>query len=165
MDRRYRKYNYCGDCRITVIENLMLEDIPAIIELGKLAHAESKYAHLPYSPKQVEESFTNNINDKTAFSKKAVIGGIVGFFIGYKSGFIFTDVPIALETCYYIAPEYRGSRIFIEMMKLFNEWAGDSPQVTMPHFANNNTKTYSTLEKLGFKEAGRIYIRGMQWVV
>lgn len=143
-----------------MIENIILEDIPDIVELGRLAHAESKYNHLPYSPNEVQKTFAQHIAEGLAI-KLVKDGKIAGFFLANKSGFIFTDVPIALETCYYILPEHRGKGSFLAIMQEFERWAENRPQVTIVHFQHDNTKTYLALEKLGFLEAGRIYTRAI----
>lgn len=143
-----------------MIQNIKISDIPEIVILARLAHEESKYNHLPFSQNEVEKAFFEHIAHGFAI-KLIKEDKLVGFFIASKSGFIFTDVPIALETCYYILPEYRGNGGFSAIMQSFKEWAGAMPQVTMVHFQEDNTKTYSALEKLGFKEAGRIYTREM----
>lgn len=132
-------------------------DIPELVEMSRDAHSESKYSHMPFSERAVTETFEYHITN--GFAVKVVAENIAGFFIGDVSGFVFTDQPIETETSYYIRPEYRGTRCFYMLMKAFMSWSDDRPQLLMPHFGVDNSKTYTALEKLGFVEVGRIYAR------
>lgn len=138
----------------------LADDIPEIIAIGALAHAESKYKHLPFSEYQCYKTLNDHLTSKDALGLKLVADKIVGFFMAAKSEMIFTDVPIALETCYFILPEYRGGKNFFLMMNAFNDWAAGMPQIVMPHFKEDNSKTYSALEKVGFIDAGKLMTRG-----
>lgn len=135
------------------------EDIPELVEMAKLAHAESQYNHLPFSARSVIRTFNEHI--ESGFAVKVVADKITGFFLGEIGGFVFSDVPVSIETTYYVRPEYRGTRCFYLLIRAFIEWSGDRPQLLMPHFAIDNSKTYTALEKLGFSQAGRIYTRGI----
>lgn len=139
------------------IEPITLSDIPELVEMTRQAHAESKYSYLPFSEQSVIESFTSHINGGLAV--KVMTDKIAGFFAGAASAMVFSATPISVETSYYVRPEYRGTRCFYLLIKAFMDWSGDKPQFMMPHFAHDNSKTYSALEKLGFVEAGRIYVR------
>lgn len=139
---------------------ITIADIPEIVKLGRLAHAESKYSYLPYSETQVSDTFTQHcLNDKS-LAVKLYDDRIAGFLIAEIMGLIFTDVPIAMETCYYILPEYRKQVGFKMLIDAFNDWAAGRPQITIPHFAEDNTSTCTALSKFGFKEAGKIMTRG-----
>lgn len=141
------------------IESISYEDIPELVEMACLAHKESKYAHLPFSAHSVTETFRCHIANK--FAVKVTAEKIAGFFLAGISGMVFTDNPISMETSYWVRPEYRGTRCFYLLIHAFMNWSKDRPQFLMPHFGEDNSKTYSALEKLGFIEVGRIYAKGI----
>lgn len=143
------------------IENIIESDICQLVEMGRQAHAESKYKHLKYSEKQVAATFREHILGDAIAIKAMSENTLIGFLMAAKTEFIFTEEPIILETCYYILPEYRGGKCFLFMMKEFNKWSKDTPQFCLPHFKIDNSKTYSALEKMGFSEAGRMYSRNL----
>jgi len=141
------------------IEAIQPQDIPELVEMARQAHQESKYRHLPFSPKSVEQTFVEHCNSPNHIAVKVVSDSIAGFFLGCMAGMVFTDTPIGMETSYYVRPEYRGSRCFLLLIRAFQAWCKEKSLTPflLPHFAEDNSKTFSALEKLGFKCVGRFY--------
>jgi GNAT superfamily N-acetyltransferase len=140
-------------------ESIAHADIPELVEMARAAHAESKYSHIPFSERAAKETFERHID--YGFAVMCASTKIAGFFLAETGGFVFSEIPICVETTYYVRPEFRGSRCFYLLMSAFKGWAADRPQILMPHFGKDNSKIFSALEKLGFNEAGRIYTRGI----
>lgn len=134
-----------------------------LVYMARQAHQESKYRHLLFSESKVRQIFQNHSQPQCLGIIARNDRHISGFFLAEMSGMVFTEQPIAMETTYWIRPEHRGGRAFLLLMTEFNKWAEKYrlPQFCIPHFAEDNTKTYSALEKFGFIEAGRIYSRGI----
>lgn len=143
------------------LENIIPSDIPELIEMGKAGHLESKYRDkFIFSEVQLADTFAEHcLPDKLGV--KVVDDKMVGFLLATKNSLIFTDQPIVMETSYYIRPEYRGSRCFYLLLTEFNKWSEGLPQFSIPHFAEDNSKSYAALEKMGFVQVGRIYARGI----
>lgn len=142
------------------IHNIKVSDIEELIEICREAHLESKYNHITFSANSLREQIQNHILEELAV-KVVSANKIVGFLLASKTGFIFSDISISLETIFYVRQQYRGTRCFYLLMKAYNKWSIGIPQLMMPHFAIDNSKTYSALEKLGFSEVGRIYAKGI----
>lgn len=141
------------------LEKILPEDFPELVEMAREAHTESKYHWMEFSEKQVIDTFQEHISNENNFGVKVVSDCIVGFFLGGKSGMVFTDQEIGLETTYWIRPEKRGQRGFFLLLHYFKSWCRERylTPFLMPHFGEDNTKVYSALEGLGFKQVGRIY--------
>lgn len=145
------------------ISLINIDDIQQLVEIASIAHQESKYRDLPFSGARISKTFHEHVQSSEMLALKAVSDQISGFFLAEIGGMIFTEQKIAMETSYYVLPKYRGTRAFYLLISAFKEWADDKklPQFCMPHFAKDNNKTYSALEKMDFSEAGRIYKRGI----
>lgn len=146
------------------LEKITGNDLLELTRLAKKAHLESKYNNLPFSPLKTAQTFQRHMQaGELGVLARDTANDIAGFMLASVSGMCFTPRPIAMETSYYIVPEHRGGKCFLLLMTAFNVWAERQkmPQVTIPHFQTDNSKTYSALEKMGFIEAGRIYTRNM----
>lgn len=141
------------------IEPITNDDINQLIELAREGHMESKYVSFPFSERDMATAYRSHISPDCLGIKAVIENKIIGFFLGSKNAFIFSERPIGMETCYYIIPEFRGSKCFLLLIQAFKDWCKERNLVSflLPHFAEDNSKTYSALEKLGFKEAGRFY--------
>lgn len=136
-----------------------LADIPELVEMARAGHGESKYRQFPFSEEAMRSTFIEHLPQLAI--KVTAHNELAGFLLASKTGMVFTYQPIVMETCYYIRPKYRGSRGFFMLMTAFIQWEPELPHFCLPHFAEDNTKTYTALEKLGFTDMGRLYARGV----
>lgn len=141
------------------LEKIHPDDYPELIAMARMAHAESKYSWMEFSEKQVLGTFEDHVNNENNFAVKVVSDCIAGFFLGGKSGMVFTEQEVGLETTYWVRPEKRGQRGFFLLLHFFRGWCKERYLIPflLPHFGEDNTKVYSALEKAGFKQVGRIY--------
>lgn len=143
------------------VENITESDILELLEMCKLAHKESRYSQWPFCDIMVKDMITNSFLPGS-FGKKYKFGeAIAGFFIGSITTMEFSPQPIGMQTLFWVRPKYRNSRAFYTLAKAFLGWCDSKEAVPFinPHFAENNSKTYKMLEKLGLNDFGRIYSR------
>lgn len=142
-----------------MIRQARLEDIPAIVELGRLMCLESPtYARFRYNP------------EKTAAGVRAIITNPRGFaWVGEQSGVMVAaflampdehwacDFVIATEWALYVKPQARGSSIAARLIGEFIIWAravGAHLAVAGSTTGVNEDLTARLYERLGFKRIG-----------
>lgn len=88
-----------------------LEDVPALVELGRLMHAESpRWSRLPYSAERVSSTLRTLIESPDGLVLVADRSGkLVGGILGLMSWDWMSDQRTAQELALFMLPEYRGS--------------------------------------------------------
>lgn len=145
-------------------EPLSARDIPELMEMSPSIHQESQYRDWPYSEERVEKMWSNSFSTPSHFGVKYVRDGrIAGIFIGKLARLEFSPRLIGSHTLIWVRPEYRGGRCFYELVKEFLNWCETNgvPAFFAPDFNDDNEKLYRMFDKLGLKEFGRLYARGL----
>lgn len=101
-------------------------DIPAIVELGRSLRDESpRYAPCNYSEDKIAKVLAHLVKNPTTgcalVARKN--GKMVGFFLGFVSEHWFGTSKFAGDLSVFVAPEHRGSSLFIKMLRRFEDWA------------------------------------------
>lgn len=139
------------------------ETATELIELGKEFHKESRHGKFKFDEQRVWDLAANI---KTHPEKYHINyyrnqdGKIVGMFIGIIVPEFFSGRLLANDMGMYVAPEYRGTRVFIKMLKTFETWAKESgaEKIILYHSAGINTdKAISLFSKLGYEHYGFIF--------
>jgi len=89
-------------------------------------------------------------------------GKLIGFFTGYISLFFFGRDTIATEVLWYVAPKHRGSRLGVDLLKGFEDWAKDQGAAEVCIGISTGVhadKTGQLLERRGYHCAGGIFKR------
>lgn len=137
-------------------------DIPELVELGRRAHAESHYARsFPFSEQMAFSIFSEGMKQ---LAVKCMTGGeIAGFFVGGITTMEFSSKPIGMENSFYVRPESRGTKCGCVLVKAFLDWceAQGIPAFVAIHYGADNAKTYRFMERMGMKERGRIFTKGL----
>ncbi len=146
-----------------MLEDLHQEDISWLIDLSRRAHGESRYASWPFSEAQVRKAYEEAIVPDAYCKRYERHGETAGVFLGGTSLMQFSSQTIAAEKFFWVRPESRGSAIGPVLINGFLKWAEERslPVFITPHFGGNNSNAYSVLEKLGMRESGRIYSKGV----
>lgn len=103
-----------------------LEDIPAIVELGRRMHAESpRFSKLQYAPDKVEATFTIALTDHRYFTlvKVEEDGEIIGGFAGFMAPHWCSYDEVAQDLAVFVRPDRRGGMLAARMVKAFVYWA------------------------------------------
>ncbi len=96
----------------------------SIVSLGELAHAESSFSRLEFSSEKLLSVAADNVLDPDRVIILAHSGGVaVGVFVGNIASYYFGPDLIATDTVWYVIPEKRGTRIGIDLLGYFEDWA------------------------------------------
>jgi hypothetical protein len=108
------------------VEPATLEDIPSMVELGRLMHAESpRWSRLPYSAERVGATIKALIEspDGLALVARRPGGRIVGGIAAIAVQSWVSDELMAQELALFVRPEFRGSILACRLICGFVEWA------------------------------------------
>lgn len=98
------------------------EDIPRIVELGRILHAESSYSSIPYIDEKVIATMRNVIDTGVIFVAE-FDGEVVGGLAGGMAEQWFSNERTAFDYSFFIHPEFRRGAIAVRLMTAFCEWA------------------------------------------
>lgn len=139
-------------------------DIERVLELGRDAHAESRYAKYPFSGSKCiailnaclagRETFCIVVEDKDQ---------IVGFAIGYVVEHFFTTQLFAQDMLVYVTPEHRsrnaGSLLLMAFEDHVHSLFGNIPIMVGITTGVTPEKTGELYEFMGFKRSGSLFIK------
>ena len=82
------------------------------------------FREMPYIP-EVHFGWLKNMMEhkRTCFLVDETEGELRGFFLGGLSTYYFNNDVFAEDYTIYVAPDYRGTRIGLRLIKAFEEWA------------------------------------------
>ncbi len=102
------------------------EDISAMVYLGEQMHGESpRFFRTPYKPEKLARLAEVVLGDNGIAYVVEVGGEIVGMAIGLVTEHFFSDVRIGTDLAIYVAPEHRGGRHVVALMKAFEGRAAE----------------------------------------
>ena len=98
--------------------------VRAVLKLGKPAHEESAHSHLALDPGFLldnAELFTHLANHCFWLAWEG--DEAVGVFAGKANPYFFSRDMVAVDSLWYVVPEKRGSRVGLQLLGLFEQWA------------------------------------------
>ena len=136
-------------------------DIDSIVKLGQMTVDEGRYSHIGYKPEKVKKFvnwYLTSPNHLLLVSE--IKGRICGFFFGFITDFYFSDVLMASEELWYMAPEHRGKRDGVVMIKKFIDWAKKKNVCELSAGVSlgvDNETAGKVLKAMGFVTSGSNY--------
>lgn len=136
-----------------------LADVPQLIELGQLMHAESpRYSRLPFSAEKVADLLTVLINSADGLVLVYARGSkILGVAVAAVDSPWFSEGKLADEIVVYVVKEKRGSAIAPSLITGLDAWAEAKG---VPWLQAGTTtgvdpeRTGKLYEHMGFKAVG-----------
>lgn len=108
----------------TTIRTATTDDIDELLRLGRLMHAASTYASLPFSNDKTREFFKLAIQVDQALVLVAELDGKpVGMFVGAVGPTYFTQAQVASDFLLYLQPHARGGNAARQLVDAFEAWA------------------------------------------
>ena len=98
--------------------------VRAVLKLGKPAHEESAHSHLALDPGFLldnAELFTRFENHCFWLAWEG--DEAVGVFAGKANPYFFSRDMVAVDSLWYVVPQKRGSRVGLQLLGLFEQWA------------------------------------------
>lgn len=144
-----------------MIRPATLEDIPTMLALGRVMHQESIYAPYDFDDDKVIEMFTALISTQFGIALVAEQEGVViGGFIGVVQKHWFGNDTQASDIALFIAPEHRGGRTGLMLIKAYVQAALNkgAKQVLLANSTGVQTDRVAKLfESFGFQRRGFVF--------
>lgn len=103
-----------------MIRQATSDDISAMVYLGELMHGESpRFSRCEYKPEKLVAMADHVLGGNGVAFVVEVGGEIVGMMVGLVTEHFFSDVRIGTDLALYIAPEHRGGRHVVALVKAF----------------------------------------------
>lgn len=107
-----------------MIRPATLMDVPRLVELGALMHAESRFTMLGFDPDKMARATALLVNSPDGLVLVAERGGrVVGGFLGCAEEHFFSRDKFAFDLATYIEPAHRGGYLGAALLRAFVRWA------------------------------------------
>lgn len=143
-----------------MIRNATHADIPRMVELGALMHAESRFAVLAYDRAKVAGLFAHLLDDGQFIQVIEADGELVGGFAGFVTEHWASQDLVSYDCGLFIMPEHRGGRAAARLIQRFREWAVGRGAKMVTLGVNTGVhpeRTARLMELVGFERIGDLY--------
>lgn len=106
-----------------MIRNATVEDLPAVIELARMAIEESRFRDFGFIPEKVHAVFSNLLAGAGAIFVAERDGEIIGAIACGKGEDFFSNVPLTFDYGTNVKPEYRGGMAGPMLASAYRQWA------------------------------------------
>jgi hypothetical protein len=140
-----------------MIRPAKLFDVPALVELGREMHLESRFAGERYGADKVEGLLTRLISGDGVVFVAEHDGEIVGGFAGGTTDRWFNDTLVAFDYGLFVRRGERHGIIAMKLVSAFMRWAHALGVTTIECGVVSGVNTESTArmyEALGLKRVG-----------
>jgi GNAT superfamily N-acetyltransferase len=143
------------------------EDVPRIVELGRMMREESRFVAMPYAEEKLSRNLygllglQNNQQTHCCLVATNEANEIIGCLIGALEEFFFTNAKSANSILLWVTPRYRGSSAAVKLIGAFRDWANmRSADELCIAVASGVTirRTDRFLRRLGFVQTGGNYM-------
>lgn len=145
-----------------MIRDAVKEDLPQIIELGRVMHAEARRLNkLKYVPARAYLSIASLIGADHGFVRVIEEDGeLVGGMAAAVEPHWFSTDKMAYDIALFVRPDKRGGLAAAQLVKEYKAWA-DSQGAVITQFGISTgvhiASTGALLERLGFRPSGFLY--------
>lgn len=148
-----------------IIRAAKMEDIPALLDLGRSIHATTRFKQFEFSPERVASNLTAVIQDKRGIYcflvAEDATGVAVGVLIGCLERHIFSDEQIVATLIHYdVLAEKRMGGTGLRLLSAFRKWAENRGAFELNAGISSGTdlvKLDRFMRKLGFQQTGGNY--------
>lgn len=137
-------------------------DIPALVELGRSMHVESRYGGMVYGADRAWKRFEDTIDCKD-FCVMVVEnddGELAGFLVGSVSEYAFAHDFVANLEFLYLLPARRSGLTAMKMLAAFRRWAKNrefAEIMLCNRFGANESYITKLFAKLGMPVVGGVH--------
>lgn len=135
-------------------------DIPAIVDLGRSMHAESRYSSMSFSPLKVAATFTHLIGGAGCVFVADQDGEIVGGIAGCLGQPWYGVEPVLSELALFLKLGRRGSMVAPRLVKAFVAYGKEKGCVLIQSGVVSGVeqeRTEMLYQRLGGKLHGSLY--------
>jgi len=141
-----------------------LADIPQLVELGALMHAESpRFSGFAFLPDRLKGNITlimGMLGGYVSIAEKD--GQVIGGFVAVATPHYACDVLQASDLALFIHPDHRGSTIAARLVRAYVTWAkgiGAEPNISL-NTGVQPERTADLLRALGGVNTGSVWTWG-----
>lgn len=138
-----------------------VDDIPALLVLGRAMHAESRFRTVRYVPERVEATLRAVLGGAGCIFVAERAGEIVGGFVGLLVPYYFSDEKCASDLAIFVRPDRRGGILAASLIHAYIDWAREQGVRHVEIGVSTGVhpeKTGALLERLGLKPQGGLYV-------
>ena len=135
------------------------DDLPRLMELANLMHAESRFQAIALVPAKLEATLRLCMDHGCALVAERD-GVIVGGFIGVAVEYFFSRERMASDLALFVEPNKRGGFIAAGLIRAFKAWAARQGVKHIEIGVSTGVhpeQTGALFEKLGLKRQGALY--------
>lgn len=142
-----------------MIRAATLQDLPRLVDLGRVMHSESRFACIEFVPAKLEATLRSVIATGGVFVAErdgVVIGGFAGVVVEY---FFSTD-RMACDLAIFVEPNKRGGFAAAALISAFKVWARRQGAKRIELGVSTGVhadKTGALFERLGLTREGALY--------
>lgn len=146
---------------MTTMRHATADDIPRLVELGRLMHAESPfYSRMTFDAEKLAATIAHTIESPRGFARVLEQEeGIQGGMLALVTPHWFSKDLAACDLALFIDPMYRGGLGAVRLLNAYAVWARDAG-ATLVQFGimtGVNVETTARLcERLGWRRAGMV---------
>ncbi len=146
-----------------MIRTATVEDLPRIIELGKMLHSESaEYRDIPYDPDKVAETMIDAIENRGVVFVYERDGAIRGGVAGVITEYWFSREKIAGDYSVFVEPAYRNGMIAVRLVLAFKAWASLSGARQVKMGVTTGIAGAERLyQSLGMRHCGNLFVEDL----
>lgn len=143
-----------------------MEDIPALVLIGKRMHAITRFRCFEYNEEKVAKSLRNALeraeSQYVCFVAEDSAKNIVGGLLAVTQRQIFSDLLIASVMQYVVLPERRMGGHGLRLLKAFEKWAENRRVAEIAFGINSGIESENIgkfARKVGFVKVGDNLVR------
>lgn len=148
-----------------MIRPATIDDIPRIVELGAMLHAESdEYRDIGYDRGKVAETMAGLMQESGVIFLYVSGGEIIGGLAGALTEFWFSREKIAGDYSLFVHPDHRHGMIAVKLVLAFHAWAKmlGARQVKMGVTTGIALDGTSNLyQSLGMRHCGNLFVKDL----
>lgn len=142
-----------------IVREATYEEIPALLEMARMMHAESDYGPVPFEDEMCQIFLEIVVNETDHVALVAVKDNeIVGAFLGAVVPYFFSRQLRVSDITLYVLPEHRGSSAAYRLDQAAEAW-GESKGAVRNYrgITTNNPKADAFYKKMGYDCIGGFY--------
>jgi hypothetical protein len=143
-----------------IVRRATFDDIPAVVEMGRKAHAESENKQYSFDESGARLLVAACISQKTLCAFVAEKDGLAGFLLGQEERYAFLKLRYATDLVVYATHPGAGRKL----IDAFTDWGLNQRKVDqmllgVSFGGRSKDKADSYYTRLGFTPVGGIYIK------
>lgn len=147
-----------------MVRDATLDDIPAMVALGEIMHAESRYSFMAYDGEKVAITLKTLMQTGGFVRVHVKDGEIDGGMVGYMGNPWFSGERVASELALFVVPGKRGGMAAWYLLSEFGAWAENQGAREITLAITTGVKVEETgrmYQRLGFEQVGGVFKRRM----